>query len=125
MSVRSTSGLVSFVQAMRASWHFGGASRALEPGSAMKGYARSLELLAHPGVDVEAPWCRSIIPLALSGFCQAAQRAGGSEKTVVLLSQWRPVCLRWMNSPINEADEQTLAWLDGLFQSMSHGGSIA
>jgi hypothetical protein len=110
---------VSLIQAMRASWHFGGATRSRDPEAAMKGYAAALNLLSHRRVDPEAPWCRSIISLALSGFCQASQRLGRASEALPMLNHWRAPCLRWMDSPVNSNEQQTLRWLDNLFLSMT------
>jgi hypothetical protein len=105
--------LISFVQGMRASWHFGGATRAKSP-QAMAGYATALDLLSLAGVDLESAICRSLLPLALSGYCQAALDLGRRTEMSETLARWRPVCSDWKESALTPAEREALEWLETL-----------
>lgn len=57
--------LVTLVQSMRASWHFGGATKAHSEGGAFREYGSVLSLLSHPRVDPGMPIARSVLVLSL------------------------------------------------------------
>jgi hypothetical protein len=105
---------VAALRSMRATWHYGGATRSGRPESAIRGYERSLELVSPERVNVEAPWCRSLIPLALMGYCEAAQRLGQPEKVAATLARWRPVYLRWLERPLSDDERRMLRRLEAL-----------
>jgi hypothetical protein len=97
---------------MRASWHYGGATRTVDPASPLCQYQRALDLLSPDRVDVEAPWCRSIIPFALVGYCDAAQKIGQSEAAAAALERWRPVYRPWLAKTVTEDERKAYAWLE-------------
>jgi hypothetical protein len=99
---------------MRASWHYGGATRSGRPESAIRGYEQALELVSPERVNVEAPWCRSLIPLALVGYCDAAQRLGQPDKAAAALARWRPVYVQWLEGPLSEGERKAFTWLEAL-----------
>lgn len=104
--------VVTLLRSMKASWHYGGATRSLDPASAMRQYQRALDLVSPDRVDVEAPWCRALIPLALVGFCDAAQKLGMHEEAAMALARWRPVYRRWLGKTLTEDERKAYVWLE-------------
>jgi hypothetical protein len=102
----------TFFRSMRASWHFGGATRSKDLELAVLGYKRALELLDHPRVDVDAPWCRSMIPFALAGYCVAARKLGRVDEALGVLGRWRPVYLQWLAGPLTDDERKAYDWLE-------------
>jgi hypothetical protein len=102
----------TFLRSMKANWHFGGATWTRDPQAAIRGYERALNALCPDRVDVQAPWCRSIIPFALVGYCDAAQRLGRADDAAAALARWRPVYLPWLREPLTEDARKAYAWLE-------------
>jgi hypothetical protein len=87
-------------------------SRSSDLAAAFLGYKRVLELLSPDQVDVEAPWCRSMIPFALVGDCEAARKLGRPDEAAAALARWRPVFRPWHTGPLTEAERKAYAWLE-------------
>lgn len=104
--------VVTFVRGMKACWHYGGATRTGDPASAIRQYQRGLDLLSPDRVDVEAPWCRSLIPFALVGYYGAAQKLGQSADAAAVLARWRPVYRPWLGKTVTEDERTAYAWLE-------------
>lgn len=104
--------VMTVFRSMKASWHFGGGTRSHDPASALSLYKRALDLLTPDRVDVEAPWCRSIIPFALAGYCEAAERLGHSAEAAAARARWRPVYRPWLNGPMTDEERKAYAWLE-------------
>jgi hypothetical protein len=104
--------VITFLRSMRASWHFGGATRSNDPASALPRYRRVLELVSPDRVDVEAPWCRALVPFALAGYCDAAQKLGRSDEATKALARWRPVYRQWLAGPLTEDERTAYTWLE-------------
>ena len=71
-----------------------------------------LELVSPDRVDVEAAWCRSLIPFALVGYCSAAQKLGRPDEAAAALARWRPVFRPWLTEPLTEGARNAYAWLE-------------
>lgn len=97
---------------MKASWHFGGATRNANPAAAFRQYRRVLDLVNPDRVDVDAPVYRALIPLALVGYCDAAQKLGRSDEVAATLARWRPVYRRWLTGPLTEKERAAYTWLE-------------
>ena len=101
----------TFLRTLSASWHFGGATRSRNPAAALRGYQRALSSLGDSRVNLEAPWSRSLVPLALLGYCDAAKQLGREEEADQLMARWRPVLRRWAQRPITDAERTVFARL--------------
>jgi len=103
--------LFTFLRTLSASWHFGGATRSRSPAAALRGYEQALSSLDDPRVNPEAPWSRSMVPLALVGYCDAAEQLGCEEQAERLVARWRPVLKRWAQQPLTDAERRAFARL--------------
>ena len=104
--------IVTFLRSMAASWSYGGATRTIDPAPAIRGYRRALELVSPDRVDVESPWCRALIPLALVGYCEAAQKLERPEDVSAALARWRPVYRRWLSTAVTKEERNAFDWLE-------------
>src|SRR5215831_5405446 len=107
-----SSAAITFLRSLRGSWYFGGATRNRSPEAALAGYAKALASLDHGRMDFDAPWCRSLIPLALSGYCAAAEKLGRVEEARRLVAHWRRVYSRWLEGPLTAPERQCLESLE-------------
>src|SRR5687767_5722405 len=90
----------SFFQTLRASWHFGGGSKAGDQRVAMSSYANALRLLARPGVDPDFFPCRAMLPLALKGYFESAKHCAESPDPTLVI-RWRPHLDAWGQKPVS------------------------
>ena len=112
MGLNAVSAVVTFLRSMRASWHYGAATRTTDPASVVRQYQRALDLISPDRVDVEAPWCRSLIPFALVGYCNAAHKIGQPDAAAAALARWRPVYRQWLDKTLTEDERKAYAWLE-------------
>jgi hypothetical protein len=104
----------TYLRSLRASWHFGGATRSRDPERALSGYRRALASIDDARVDLDAPWCRALIPLALLRGCEIAQKLGRVNEGASLLARWRPVYRRWLDRPLSESERELFDRLEKL-----------
>jgi len=109
--------VLSYVYSLRAAWYFGGAVKAQTPEAEMREFGRVLEVLASPRVDPEAGYARATLVLALSGFCQAAEKLGRQPEAAAQVRRWRDECARWRENPLTEDERIALDWLDWFFRT--------
>ena len=112
MGSNAVSAVVTLLRSMRASWHYGGLHGPSILASAIRRYQRALDLVSPDQVDVEAPWCRGLIPFALVGYCDAAHKLGHSAEAAAALARWRPVYRRWLTRPLTQEERTAYAWLE-------------
>ena len=73
-----------------------------------------LAILDRPGVDLDAPWCRSAATVALTSYCRAAVQLGRRAEAMEVLSRWRDRYLPWLAAPVNVAEKNELDWCENL-----------
>ena len=63
-------------------------------------------------IDIEGPWCRALISLALAGYCEAAQSLGRPAETATALAYWRHLYRRRLARPLNDEQPHACSGLD-------------
>src|SRR5690242_6281064 len=105
---------------MRAARRIGIAERREKRGDlhgALRAHAEALEILGRPGVDLAQPWCRSAASVALHGYAYTAHKLGMWRELLEMLTRWRPIYLRWMESPATPDEASYLRWFEELLRS--------
>jgi hypothetical protein len=111
--------LFSLIPGMRVARRIGAAERLEKRGDlsgAMRVRAEALEILERPEVDLETPWCRSGASVALWGYARTARELGLQRELRETLIRWRPVYLRWMESPASPDEATYLQWFEEMVQ---------
>lgn len=114
----------SLVPGMRAARRIGIAERREKRGDlhgALRAHAEALEILGRTGVNLERGWCRSAVVVALWGYAYAAHRLGMWRELLEMVTRWRPVYLRWVDSPVTPDEGQALTWFEELLESQARG----
>ncbi len=109
----------SLIPGMRVARRIGAAERLEKRGDltgAMRVRAEALEILGRPGVDLETPWCRSGASVALWGYARTARELGLQRELRETLIRWRPVYLRWMESPTTPDEARYLKWFEEMIE---------
>jgi hypothetical protein len=84
----------------------------------LQAYADALAILRARGGDLEAPWCRSSVSVALIGYCRTARELGRKAELRATLTHWRPFILTWMHAPITPEEEEHFRWMEQLFHHL-------
>jgi hypothetical protein len=110
----------SLFPGMRVARKIGAAERLEKCGDlngAMRARAEALEILGRPGVDLQMPWCRAGATVALLGYAKTAQELGLQRELRETLVRWRPVYLRWMESPGTPDEANYLKWFEEMVEN--------
>jgi hypothetical protein len=109
----------SLIPGLRAARRIGAAERREKRGDlrgTLTACSEALEILGRPGVDLEMGWCRAGVSVALWGYARSAQELGLQRELWEALVRWRPVYLRWMESPVTPDEAKYLKWFEEMLE---------
>jgi hypothetical protein len=112
----------SLVPGMRAARRIGAAERCEKRGDlpgALRAHSEALEILGRPEVDLAMPWCRSGATVALWGYVSTARKLGLERELRETLTRWRPVWVRWKESPVTPDEARYLVSFEELLDDPS------